>query len=100
VNYGIPIIATILYLALSLFILVMWARLVLDLIVNFSRGWRPRGPLLVVAEVVFTVTDPPIKTVRRVVPPLRLGAIQLDFSWSIVLLAAIILSYVALGFMN
>ena len=99
-NYGIPIIATILYLALSLFILVMWARLVLDLIVNFSRGWRPRGPLLVVAEVVFTVTDPPIKTVRRVVPPLRLGAIQLDFSWSIVLLAAIILSYVALGFMN
>jgi YggT family protein len=100
VNYGIPIIATILYLALSLFILVMWARLVLDLIVNFSRGWRPRGPLLVVAEVVFTITDPPIKTVRRVVPPLRLGAIQLDFSWSIVLLAAIILSYVALGFMN
>ena len=99
-NYGISIIATILYLALSLFILVMWARLVLDLIVNFSRGWRPRGPLLVVAEVVFTITDPPIKTVRRVVPPLRLGAIQLDFSWSIVLLAAIILSYVALGFMN
>lgn len=99
-NYGISIIATILYVALSLFILIMWARLVLDLIVNFSRGWRPRGPLLVVAEVVFTITDPPVKAVRRVVPPLRLGAIQLDFSWSIVLLAAIILSYVVLGFMN
>jgi len=96
---GISIIATILYIALSLFILVMWARLILDLVQSFVRGWRPRGPLLVVAEVVFTITDPPVKAVRRVVPPLRLGAVQLDFSWSIVLLAAIILSYFVRGFM-
>jgi len=100
VNYGTSIIATILYVAISIFIFVMWGRLILDLVVNFSRGWRPHGPLLVVAEVIFTITDPPIKAVRRVVPPLRLSGIQLDFSWSIVMLAAIILSYVTLQFMN
>ena len=44
------------------------------------------------AEVVFAITDPPIKLVRRAVPPLRIGGAAIDFSWSIVMLAAIILN--------
>jgi YggT family protein len=95
---GTSIIATIVYVALNLFIFVMFARLILDLVVNFSRGWRPHGAGLVLAEIVFTITDPPIKFVRRFVPPLRIGGIQLEFSWSIVTLAAVILSSVAARF--
>ena len=93
------IVATILYFALNIFIVVMWVRLIFDLIASFSRGWRPRGFWLVVAEASYVITDPPVKTVRRVVPPLRIGGIMLDFAWSIVILAAIILSYIAAGFM-
>jgi YggT family protein len=96
----VSIVATIVYIALTIFFVMMWARFVLDLARTFARQWRPRGFGLVAAEAVFTVTDPPVKLVRRVVPPLRIGGASLDFSWSIVMLATIILISVALGFMN
>ena len=96
----VPIIATVVYVALTIFFVLMWARFVLDLAVTFARQWRPRGIGLVLAEAVYSVTDPPIKLVRRVIPPLRVGGASLDFAWSIVMLACIILISVALGFVN
>lgn len=92
------ILALIAYVALSVFILIMWVRLIFDFVVNVNRGWRPRGFALVLAEIAFTVTDPPIRFVRRFVKPLRVGSVMLDFSWTIVMLTAIILSYVVAGF--
>ena len=89
----------IVYSVLWVFMLIMWVRLIFDLIMSFNRGWRPTGVAVLIAEVAFTVTDPPIKAVRRVVPPLRLGDLTLDFAWTIVLLAAIILSSVAFRFL-
>lgn len=97
---GVSIVATILYLALSFFFLLMWARFILDLVRMFAPRWRPRGLGLVLAEFAYTVTDPPIKVVRKVIPPLRVGAAALDFAWSIVMFACIILISVTLGFMN
>ena len=93
------VIIWIVYAVLWVFILIMWVRLIFDLIMSFNRGWRPKGAAVLIAEVAFTVTDPPIKAVRRVVPPLRLGDLTIDFAWTIVLLAAIILSSVALRFL-
>jgi YggT family protein len=94
----ISIVASVLYFALFLFFLLMWARFVLDLVTNFVRGFKPRGALLVVAEATYTVTDPPIRTVRKVLPPIRFGGVALDFAWSVVMLAVIILmSIVSLG---
>jgi YggT family protein len=92
--------ALIIYGALTIFIVTMWIRFVLDLISTYSRAWRPRGFALVLAELVYTITDPPVKFVRRFIKPVRIGSVMLDFSWSIVLLSAIILSYITLGFMN
>jgi len=89
-----------LYAALSIFILVMWVRLILDFIVSFNRGWRPTGFGLVLAEIVFTITDPPIKLVRRFLPPVRFGGVALDFAWTIVMLVAIVLSYVISGLLR
>jgi YggT family protein len=86
------IVLLVLYLALTLFILIMWIRFVLDLVVSISRNWHPHGFGLVLAEITFTVTDPPIKVVRRIIPPLRLGGLVFDLSWGIVLIVAIILS--------
>ena len=97
---GVLAVATIIYAVLSIFIVIMFIRLVFDLVASFSRGWRPTSIWLVIAEAAYVVTDPPVKAVRRILPPMRIGGVVLDFAWSIVLVVAIILSYVALGFMN
>jgi YggT family protein len=57
----------------------------------FARQWQPTGPLLVVLEVVYSVTDPPIKALRKVIPPLRLGNFALDLSFLLVLVIAWVL---------
>ena len=87
------ILATILWIYWLLFIL----RIVLDLLQAFARSWHPRGPILLVAEAVYSVTDPPIRALRRVIPPLRLGNVQLDLAFLIVLILLQILIGVAAG---
>lgn len=84
------IIATVVYFALLLYFFLMWGRFVLDLVRTVRRDWRPAGALLVLAEVTYTVTDPPIRFFRRIIPPLRVGPVALDFGWSIVMLIVII----------
>lgn len=76
----------VLYLALLLYVIVLLVRLVFDWVQVFSRDWRPRGAVLVVAEGVYTLTDPPLRALRRVIPPLRLGGIQLDLAFLVLML--------------
>ena len=75
----------IVYLILWLFFVLLIARLVLDYIQMFARSWRPSGVLLVVAEVVYSITDPPLKALRRVIPPLRIGSVSLDLSFLVLI---------------
>ena len=76
---------------LDLFFILLIIRLVFDWVQVFARDWRPRGVLLILLEVVYSITDPPILLVRRFVPPLRLGAIQLDLAFIIVLISVLLL---------
>lgn len=76
------------------FIAMLWIRFVVDWVQVFARSWVPRGPLLVLLEIVYSVTDPPIKALRRVVPPLRIGNFALDLSFIIVMIGAYVLLYV------
>lgn len=71
----------IIQLILWLFLVLLISRLVFDYIQMFARSWRPSGPLLVVAELIYTVTDPPLRALRRVIPPLRIGQVSLDLSF-------------------
>ena len=80
-----------LYYALFLFFILMWARFVVDMVQVINRGWRPRGVVLVLVEVTYTITDPPLKLVRRVIPPLRVGSVAFDLAWTVVLLLVIVL---------
>ena len=82
------VVGSILYVVLWIFIALLWIRFVVDWVQVFARSWTPLGPLLVVLEVVYSATDPPIKALRRVIPPLRIGSIALDLSFLIVLVAA------------
>jgi YggT family protein len=84
-------IAGILYAALLIYLLIMWARFIIDIVQVINRQWRPKGFLLVVTEVAYVLTDPPLRLVRRLIPPIRAGGMALDFAWSIVMLAVIVL---------
>jgi len=84
-------IATILNSLLLLYVLVLLARLVLEWVPFFNREWRPKGAGLIAAEVVYTVTDPPIKLFRRFIPPLRVGGIGIDFGFTLTMLACFVL---------
>ena len=74
----------IIYWALNLFLLAVIGRLILDYIRIFSPNWRPRGVVLALAELIYSITDRPLRFVRQFVPPLRLGAVSLDLSFIVV----------------
>ncbi|HEX5429365.1 MAG TPA: YggT family protein [Pedococcus sp.] len=84
-------IGSVLRLALFLFFIVLIGRLILDWVQAFSRDWRPRGPMLVVAEVVYTVTDPPLRALRKVIPPLTLGQLRLDLAFLVLMFGTTLL---------
>jgi YggT family protein len=74
-----------------LYLLVLVGRVVFDWIRMFARDWRPRGPVLLVAEPVYTLTEPPLRALRKVIPPLRLGGVSLDLSFMVLFVAVYIL---------
>ena len=68
-------------LALNLFLIALFARLILDYVRMFRPSWRPRGIILPLAEIIYMITDKPLGFVRRFIPPLRMGTVALDLSF-------------------
>jgi YggT family protein len=87
----VAVFVSIVFWALQVFLWLMLIRLVVDWVQVFARSWTPHGPVLFVLEVVYTITDPPIRFVRRFVPPLRIGSVALDTSFLIVLVVVYVL---------
>jgi YggT family protein len=77
------VILQVLSLVVVLFLIFLLGRAVLDWVQFFARDWRPKGVSLVVAEAVYTVTDPPLKLLRRLIPPLRLGTVSIDVAYMV-----------------
>lgn len=80
--------------ALQLYFWVLIGRFVVDLVLSTNPVWRPKGLLLIVVEIVMTLTDPPLKFVRKFIKPVRFGALALDFGWTLTLLAVTLLQNV------
>ena len=78
-------------LVLQLFIVLLFVRLIVDWIQIFARSWQPHGPVLVILEGVYTTTDPPVRALRKLIPPLRLGGMAIDLSFLALLLICYIL---------
>ncbi|HEX2705533.1 MAG TPA: YggT family protein [Candidatus Lustribacter sp.] len=78
-------------LVLFLFFLALISRLVFDWVQVFAREWSPRGPLLVVAEGIYSVTDPPLKALRKVIPSLTIGGMRIDLSFLVLIIIVSIL---------
>jgi YggT family protein len=80
---------------LSIYLVILIGRLVISWIQTFARSWQPTGVILVIAETIFTLTDPPLKFLRRYIPPLRLGTVALDLSFMVLFIVVLILLQVA-----
>jgi len=80
---------------LSIYLVVLIGRMIFGWIQVFSRSWRPHGVILVIAETVFTLTDPPLKFLRRYIPPLRLGTVAMDLSYMVLFIVVLLLLQVA-----
>ena len=86
------IVKNILVFALGVYLILLVGRLILSWIQAFSRPpdrWQPRGIVLILAEVVFTATDPPLRLLRRVIPTVRIGSLALDLSFMVLFFVVI-----------
>lgn len=79
------------YIALYVFLFVLIFRLVMDYVFQFARSWQPGKAMVVVLEATYTVTDPPLKLLRRFLPPLRFGGVALDLSFFVLMIIVYIL---------
>jgi YggT family protein len=79
------------FYVLSVYLLLLIGRLILSWVQAYARDWRPRGALLVIAETVYTATDPPLRLLRRYIPTLRLGTVALDLSFMLLFLVVLVL---------
>lgn len=84
-------IRSLLYFIVFIFFIILIGRLILDWIQVFARDWRPRGAILVVAEGIYSATDPPLRALRRILPPLRIGTVQLDLAFIVLFLIVSVL---------
>jgi YggT family protein len=76
---------------LLVFLILLFARFVIDWVMVLARGWRPQGIVAAGLEVVYATTDPPLKALRKVIPPLNLGTVRLDLGFMVLLIAVILL---------
>ncbi len=84
-------------LVVFLFFLSLIGRLILDWVQVLSREWRPRGAILVVAEVVYSVTDPPLRALRKVIPSVSIGGMRIDFAFLGLMILTSLLMNVRIG---
>jgi len=80
---------------LTIYLVVLIGRMIFSWVQVFAREWRPSGILLLIAEGIFTITDPPLKFLRRFIPTLRLGMVALDLSFMVLFIVILILLRVA-----
>lgn len=83
------LIALVVYWLLEVYFFVLIGRFVVDLVLSLNGAWRPKGLLVVLVESIFTVTDPPLKAIRRFIPALRLGPVQIDLAWTVLFVAVV-----------
>jgi YggT family protein len=85
------ILKVVLYYVLTIYLVILIARMVVTWIQMFARQWVPRGVVLILAEGIFTATDPPLKFLRRYIRPLRIGTVAIDLSFMVLFIVILVL---------
>ena len=78
-----PVIGSLLGTLINIYLLILVVRLVMDYVLMFNRSYRPTGGMAIFFDWIFAITDPPLKALRRVIPPLRIGTVSIDLGFLI-----------------
>jgi YggT family protein len=89
------VLRSVLIYLLSLYLLLLIGRMIISWVQAYSRSWSPGRGVAVVAEVIFTATDPPLRLLRRYIRPLRIGSVALDLSFMLLFLVIVVLLQLA-----
>ena len=92
------VVASVVYFALLVFLLLLVFRIIMEYVFLLARSYRPSGVVAAALELTYTVTDPPLKLLRRIIPPLRLGSVQLDLGFLVLFFVVQILMGVVGGY--
>jgi YggT family protein len=87
----VTVVKIVLYYALTIYLLLLIGRVIFDLLQSYSRSWTPSGILAMIAEIIYTLTDPPLKFLRRYIRPVRIGSVALDLSYTLLFVVIIVL---------
>jgi YggT family protein len=87
----VPVVASAIYFALLVFLLFLIFRLIMEYVFLLARSFRPTGIVAVLLELAYSVTDPPLKALRKVLPPLRIGQFSLDLGFLVLFIVVRIL---------
>jgi YggT family protein len=79
------------FYVLSVYLVLLIGRMIFSWIQVYARTWSPHGVLLVIAEGVYSATDPPLRFLRRYIPSIRLGSVALDLSFILLFLVVYVL---------
>lgn len=93
------LIGSIIYWASMLYTLILLARVAFDWVRFFAPRWTPRGPILLLANLIYSLTDPPVRFMRRFIPPLRLGNVALDVGFLVIFVAVTVLGRIGFQLM-
>ncbi len=92
------VVASAVYYVLLVFLLLLVFRIIMEYVFLLARSYRPSGVVAAALELTYTVTDPPLKALRRVIPPLKLGSVQLDLGFLVLFFVVQILMGVVGGY--
>ncbi len=85
------VVAAVLYFLLTVFLVLLFLRLIFEYVFLLARGFRPSGLVAMLLELIYTVTDPPLKALRRILPPLRVGGVSIDLAFLVLFVIVFIL---------
>ena len=91
-----PVASTLSFLLL-VFLLLLIFRLIMEYVFMFALNFRPAGPVAMALELTYSVTDPPLRAIRRVLPPLRIGGVSIDLGFLVLIIGVQILRRVVRG---
>jgi YggT family protein len=87
----VTVVGSVLYYVLLVFLLLLIFRMIMEYVFMFARSYRPQGPVAMGLELAYSATDPPLKALQRLIPPLRIGSVSLDLGFFVLFTVVLIL---------
>ncbi len=89
----VQLIGLVIYYAINVYVFILILRVVLDWVQLLARDWRPKGIILVFANLIYALTDPPVRFFGRLIPPLRIGGLALDMGFLVLFILLFLLQW-------